>query len=209
QSTVPARSNGRWTARAARKNDGGVRGRIFWSAYDRPRSVRAMLESPGRISVDAGGHGMTRPKMKVTFGVAGAKRGGPRAELSWCFPWVQLQPPDAGSKVEVRSPSGAAVARFSFLTVFLAVAFSLIGCTDGDIVTSYGSRGGLGSSSVNGTTVLGEMFKQAGHQVESRRALTPYLRDADTIVWVPDNFNVPGPAVRDWLERWLAEREGR
>jgi hypothetical protein len=34
--------------------------------------------------------------------------------------------------------------------------------------------------------------------------LSPSLAEADTIVWAPDNFQPPGPAVRKWFEDWLA-----
>ena len=102
----------------------------------------------------------------------------------------------------VRTPS-------VLLTAILFAVVAAAGCSDGDIAIRYGERGGLSSGSVNGTTVLGEMFKQAGQRVESRRALTPYLREVNTIVWMPDNFKEPGVEVRQWFESWLSEQPGR
>jgi hypothetical protein len=40
--------------------------------------------------------------------------------------------------------------------------------------------------------------------------LTPRLRQqADCIVWFPNDFSPPSPAVCDWLEHWLREQPGR
>jgi hypothetical protein len=58
---------------------------------------------------------------------------------------------------------------------------------------------------VNGTAVLGEMFREAGCKVTSRRFLSPRINDYDTIVWAPDDFQPPGDDVRDFLEDWLAQ----
>jgi hypothetical protein len=86
----------------------------------------------------------------------------------------------------------------------------LPGCSEQEIVAEYGHRTGLaGTSSVNGTAVLGEMFAKAGHSVESKRALTPSLGDAQAIVWFPDSYQVPPEDVRKWLDRWLWEEPGR
>jgi hypothetical protein len=50
------------------------------------------------------------------------------------------------------------------------------------------------------------MFEQAGHQVHTRRALTPALADrAGTIVWFPDSFAAPPEKVVRWFNKWLAQ----
>ncbi len=83
------------------------------------------------------------------------------------------------------------------------------GC-DEDLNTIYGQRQGFGGGSVNGTAVFAEMFEKAGHTVVSMRQLSPRLRKrAEVIVWAPDNFDPPSDEVRDWLEKWLAEGNGR
>jgi hypothetical protein len=86
----------------------------------------------------------------------------------------------------------------------------LAGCSR-DIDTVYGQRQGpAAGASVNGTAVLGEMFEKAGHRVYSWRALSPRLgRRADCIVWFPDDFELPRPKVRQWLENWLDNASGR
>lgn len=77
------------------------------------------------------------------------------------------------------------------------------------IETVYGYRRGLPSKSVNGTSVLAEMFEEAGHQVSSWRYLSPKLEAADTIVWFPDRMEHPREEVREWLENWLAWDDAR
>ena len=62
---------------------------------------------------------------------------------------------------------------------------------------------GYGSSSVNGTRVLADMFTDRGHRVESYFQLSPSLNSADAIVWFPDDFEPPSSEVRSWLDNWL------
>jgi hypothetical protein len=77
------------------------------------------------------------------------------------------------------------------------------------IDTTYGQRKGAATYSVNGTAVLGDMFKAAGHDVYSWRWLSPRIRQrADCIVWFPDDFEPPSEEVRMWLEDWLVDRPG-
>lgn len=85
------------------------------------------------------------------------------------------------------------------------------GCTiPEDLETSYGKRAGINSAaSVNGTSVLSDMIAARGGKVETRRALTPSLRQMDTIVWFPDNFSAPSEEVCEWFEEWLSEGVGR
>jgi len=83
------------------------------------------------------------------------------------------------------------------------------GCRE-ELNTVYGRRLGAGATSVNGTAVLGEMMAQRGHTVLSSGRLSPKLRDrADVIVWFPDDFRVPSEPVRNWLEEWLLDKDGR
>jgi hypothetical protein len=86
----------------------------------------------------------------------------------------------------------------------------LSGC-DTRVETNYGSRHGPGpTESVNGTSVLGEMFTAAGHKVYSWHYLSPRLHDrADCIVWIPDDYKPPAANVRNWLEGWLTDQPGR
>jgi hypothetical protein len=83
------------------------------------------------------------------------------------------------------------------------------GCRD-KINPLYGQRTGAAFDSVNGTSVLGQMFEQAGHTVFSWRMLSPRLRRrADCIIWFPDDFMPPSQKACRWLESWLRESPGR
>lgn len=92
------------------------------------------------------------------------------------------------------------------LALCLLLAWGGVGC--GQIETEYGRR--ANTKSVNGASVLGDMFAEAGHQVASWPWLSPRLQnEADVIVWFPDDFEAPAPNVRNWLEAWLRARPGR
>lgn len=104
------------------------------------------------------------------------------------------------------APCSRSLARSRWLGPYLLVpllAF-LSGCGE-ELDSQYGLRSGaIGGKSVNGTAVLSEMFRQAGHRVHSWRWLSPKLDQADVIVWAPDDYEPPTPEVRQWLEEWLA-----
>jgi len=90
-----------------------------------------------------------------------------------------------------------------FGLLLLAVVL-LAGC-DEELDRTYGRREGMeGRRSINGTSVLGDMFQKEGHQVISWSSLSPRLRRrADCIVWFPDDFRPPSKQARKWLEEWL------
>jgi hypothetical protein len=70
---------------------------------------------------------------------------------------------------------------------------------------SYGQRRGRGADSVNGTGVLADMFELSGFQVRTADRLSPRLdKDADVIVWFPNDFEPPTKKQREFLERWLS-----
>jgi hypothetical protein len=78
------------------------------------------------------------------------------------------------------------------------------------LADNYGQRRGTGSeASVNGTSVLAEMFKSAGHRVTTVDELSPKLKKYDIILWTPDDFEPPTAEQREFLEEWLAGGEGR
>ena len=108
---------------------------------------------------------------------------------------------------DLRTPHSAFAAVCSMLLALLLCC----GCRGRTVESGYGQRSGPDASqSVNGTAVLGEMFAQAGHKVSSCRTLSPWLwRQADCIVWFPDDFRPPSKEVRQWLEGWLRAGDGR
>lgn len=78
------------------------------------------------------------------------------------------------------------------------------GMTAKDINVEYGSRKGVASRSVNGTSVFGEMFKQRGPSITTWSRLSPRLRRSDVIVWVPNSFELPNGKTTDYFENeWL------
>ncbi|MEX0978303.1 MAG: hypothetical protein WDZ48_05605, partial [Pirellulales bacterium] len=87
----------------------------------------------------------------------------------------------------------------------------LCGCMDQELDTYYGRHEIPAlSASVNGTDVLAEMFKTAGHDVYFRRTLvTSEMEAADTIVWFPNDYAVPTAEACEWFENWLYESPGR
>ena len=75
---------------------------------------------------------------------------------------------------------------------------------------AYGKRrGGESARSVNGTSILNELFKQAGHRTSTFNRLSPRLDKTDVIVWTPDDFSPPTAKQREFLETWLAAGSGR
>ena len=115
-----------------------------------------------------------------------------------------------GSRAETGPPAPRAHRFGGWHAILLLLAATAAGCRD-ELDTFYGRRKGVpGSSSVNGTAVLAEMFEQQRHRVFSWTALSPRLHQrADVIVWFPNDFDPPAPAVRQWLENWLSDRPGR
>jgi hypothetical protein len=99
--------------------------------------------------------------------------------------------------------------QFSSLIVSAILLFAA-GCGE-ELQTSYGGRAGpYDGPSVNGTSVLSDMLERARHSVVSRTSLSPGLEEsADVILWFPDDFRPPPPAVRRWLEKWLTAKGGR
>ncbi len=86
----------------------------------------------------------------------------------------------------------------------------LAGCAPAEVETTYGKRrGSNGGASVNGTAVLAGIFEQSGWRVRTWRRLSPKLDRADVIVWIPDDFGLPTPQQRQFLEQWLDDRAER
>lgn len=79
-----------------------------------------------------------------------------------------------------------------------------------ELHTGYGRRmGGEHRDSVNGTLVLSEMFRLSGRTVTTTERLSPKLRKYSTIVWFPNDYDVPTKEQRQFLEQWLAEDSNR
>ena len=70
----------------------------------------------------------------------------------------------------------------------------------------YGRRRGSGADSVNGTSVLADMFESEGFEVRTVERLSPRLeKEVDVIVWFPSGYSPPTDKQREFLEHWLAD----
>jgi hypothetical protein len=97
----------------------------------------------------------------------------------------------------------------SFIALIALAWGSGSGCHK-ELQTVYGERIGPGATeSVNGTAVFAAMFEQAGHHVSSWGSLSPRLDQADCVVWFPNDFEPPSPAVVNWFDAWLSARPHR
>ncbi len=87
----------------------------------------------------------------------------------------------------------------------LLLVSAAAGCRqESELEITYGQRRGSAGRSVNGTSVLAGMFKEAGMRVVSVKYLSPRLDNYKVLVWAPDDFALPREDVRKFLENWLA-----
>jgi hypothetical protein len=94
------------------------------------------------------------------------------------------------------------------LLLFVAV----FGCQrDENLPAKYGNGPDVDfERSVNGYTVLADMFAKAGHTISTHSDFTPALADAaDTIVYAPDDFESPEPETIKWVDDWLKAKPDR
>ena len=74
-----------------------------------------------------------------------------------------------------------------------------------EITTGYGRSAGKDfSSSVNGTSVIKDLFRRSGSKVSTAHSISPKIEDFDTIVWFRDRFEAPTADAILRLEEWLA-----
>lgn len=92
----------------------------------------------------------------------------------------------------------------------LALGMFLGGRRDEQLTTLYGRRRGTEAiRSVNGTSVLAEMFKRRGNRVSTMSRLSPKVNDFDVLVWIPNNFEPPTREQREFIHDWLAQGQQR
>lgn len=102
------------------------------------------------------------------------------------------------------------------LLLLAAIAPMLSGCEDDELPSGYGrvddpamAAPGYFSESVNGTRVLFEMFRAAGHNVETCDRFSQRLEQADCLVWFMPNHPVPSVEAITLLEGWLENGPNR
>ncbi|MCU0958649.1 MAG: hypothetical protein MUF48_00970 [Pirellulaceae bacterium] len=92
----------------------------------------------------------------------------------------------------------------------LGALLLLAGCRRSvELDVAYGQRQGLGARSVNGTSVLADIFVRAGARVLTWRTLSPQLARYDAILWAPDEFGPPPEQVRDFVDGWCSAGSGK
>ncbi|MEK6247543.1 MAG: hypothetical protein N2C12_05140, partial [Planctomycetales bacterium] len=95
------------------------------------------------------------------------------------------------------------------LVVAIVAVTLMLNLDDEHIQTDYGRRSGTDAISVNGTSVLGNLFSDAGHTVRTKRHLSDaMLEQCEVIVWAPDHFEPPSKKVVQWFDQWFAH-DGR
>jgi hypothetical protein len=112
------------------------------------------------------------------------------------------------SQAELRKPLFRIIAGAILLglIVFLVLRF----WPAPEVDETYGRMGRIGRKSLNGTWVLAEMVRRAGHRVKrSTRLSTAMKNRADCIIWFASDWSVPNARVISWLEEWLNAKPGR
>ena len=59
------------------------------------------------------------------------------------------------------------------------------------------------------TSVLADMFREAGCRPVTVSYLSSRLEQYDVVVWAPDDFALPSEEVRTFLEEWLTAQPDR
>ncbi len=106
------------------------------------------------------------------------------------------------------------VRRFVLFTAIASLGAGAVGCskaTESPLRSSYGQGDEEKfQSSVNGLSVLADLFTKAGNSVFIEGELSPRIKaTADVIVWAPDDFGVPGVTAIQWIDTWLKAKPGR
>lgn len=107
----------------------------------------------------------------------------------------------------MRTPAHAPSDRLGIVLV-IAYLVLLSGCTQEVLETKYGRSRGSGARSVNGTSVLRDMFEAEDKPVSTWQRLSPDIRRNRTIVWFLTDFSVPTDQQMKFLESWL-QLDGR
>lgn len=93
----------------------------------------------------------------------------------------------------------------------VVLLMGMTGCGQREVfVNEYGKVSGQqGAVSVNGTSVLYEMFRQTGHQTRRAKRISPRLDRYGTVIWFPDNYQCPDDDAVEALDQWLQDGYGR
>ena len=92
----------------------------------------------------------------------------------------------------------------------LGLLLFVTGCGSGQqLNTEYGKIAGRhGTDSLNGVSVLADMFVQRGFKVKRRTKISPRIEKFETIVWFPDDYSCPSEEAIESLNQWLQNANG-
>lgn len=90
--------------------------------------------------------------------------------------------------------------------LIIALILTASGCDSGKgpVSVDYGRQRGRAATSVNGVSVLAEMFRQSGRDVDRYKKLSPRIDRYETLVWFPDNAAAPSHEAIERIEQWLS-----
>lgn len=98
---------------------------------------------------------------------------------------------------------GSAVVFMVGLAIYLAIS-PWLNRSGSELNTVYGRRTGKARTSVNGTSVFAEMFRQQGGKISTWNQLSARLRRSNVIVWTPNSFELPSKEeIAYFEEEWL------
>lgn len=98
-----------------------------------------------------------------------------------------------------------------FIVGLVCLVAGLTGCSSNDDLNAeYGKITGIhGSDSLNGVSVLADMFSERGFRVKRRTKISPKINQYNTIVWFPNDYSCPSEeaieALTDWLQGGYGE----
>ncbi len=99
-----------------------------------------------------------------------------------------------------------------FNVAFAAFALAVVasGCGQkSELNSEYGGRRGRAATSVNGISILADMFRETGARSTTVLNLSSRLDKYDVVILAPANFTPPSEDVREFIDDWLAAKSGR
>lgn len=109
------------------------------------------------------------------------------------------------------SASGwSALGRFVIGALVLLLCCNEVNQVSAQIKSGYGrTKGSDYRTSVNGTSVLAELYRNYDYEVRSWNKLSPRIENFQTIIWFPDELETPTAEAVDRIESWLTDSSDR
>lgn len=117
--------------------------------------------------------------------------------------------PESVSFVQSRDPASTSSSARPSLIVGLLLGLMLLPACSSQNSKEFGAVGSNARTSLNGLGIHKKMWEQAGAKCVTPASLSTRLESVDVIVLVPQTFDPPSLAARQWLEEWLQSEPGR